>query len=108
VILVADCSALIALATCDALSLLDRLFGDVVVPEAVYREAVVGNKPEAEQLRVYLNGRVRALDPEHPILVDGFSDPGETEAMLHPAGEGQAGGWAPADAADHRGHLVAG
>jgi predicted nucleic acid-binding protein len=47
-----------------------------------YREAVVGNKPEAEQLRVYLNGRVRALDPEHPILVDGFSDPGETEAML--------------------------
>jgi predicted nucleic acid-binding protein len=82
VILVADCSALIALATCDALSLLDRLFGDVVVPEAVYREAVVGNKPEAEQLRVYLNGRVRALDPEHPILVDGFSDPGETEAML--------------------------
>jgi predicted nucleic acid-binding protein len=35
VILVADCSALIALATCDALSLLDRLFGYVVVPEAV-------------------------------------------------------------------------
>lgn len=81
-ILVADCSALIALATCDALSLLDRLFGSVVLPQAVYREAVVGNKPEAEQLRVYLNGRVCALDPERPILLDGFSDPGETEAML--------------------------
>lgn len=81
-ILVADCSALIALATCDALSLLDGLFGTVVVPEAVYREAVVGGKPEAEQLRVYLNGRVRALDPERTILLDGFSDPGETEAML--------------------------
>lgn len=46
-ILVADCSALVALATCDALSLLDQLFGTVVVPEAVYREAVVGDKPEA-------------------------------------------------------------
>jgi predicted nucleic acid-binding protein len=81
-ILVADCSALVALATCDALSFLDQLFGTVVVPAAVYREAVVGNKPEAEQLRVYLQGRVRALDPEHPVLLDGFSGPGETEAML--------------------------
>jgi uncharacterized protein len=41
VILVADCSALIALATCDAQPLLDQLFGQVVVPEAVYREAVL-------------------------------------------------------------------
>ncbi|MBK1703083.1 hypothetical protein [Halochromatium glycolicum] len=81
-ILVADCSALVALATCDALSLLDQLFGTVVGSAAVYREAVVGNKPEAERLRVYLQGRVRALDPEHPVLLDGFSDPGETEAML--------------------------
>ncbi|MCK7575044.1 MAG: DUF3368 domain-containing protein [Chromatiales bacterium] len=81
-ILVADCSALIALATCDALPLLDQLFGQVVVPEAVYREAVVGSKPEAERLRHYLHGRVHALDPELPILLDGFSDAGETEAML--------------------------
>ena len=81
-ILVADCSALVALATCDALSLLDQLFGTVIVPEAVYREAVVGNKPEAEHLRVYLDGRVRALDPQRLMLLDGFSDPGETEAML--------------------------
>jgi predicted nucleic acid-binding protein len=35
VILVADCSALIALATCEALSLLDQQFGNVVVPEPV-------------------------------------------------------------------------
>lgn len=81
-ILVADCSALIALATCDALALLDQLFGTVVVPGTVYREATVGNKPEAEQLRVYLQGRVRALDPESTVLLDGFSDTGETEAML--------------------------
>lgn len=40
-ILVADCSALIALASCNGLRLLDALFGTVIVPEAVYPEAVV-------------------------------------------------------------------
>lgn len=44
-ILVADSSALIALASCDGLSLLDTLFATVIVPEAVYREAIVGDKP---------------------------------------------------------------
>ena len=51
-ILVADCSALIALACCDGLPLLDAFFGSVVVPDAVYREAV-SDKPEACQLRDY-------------------------------------------------------
>jgi len=81
-ILVADCSALIALASCDALRLLDALFGTVVVPEAVYREAVVGDRPQARQLEAYLKGKVRSVDPDHPVLLDGFSDRGETEAMM--------------------------
>jgi uncharacterized protein len=81
-ILVADCSALIALATCDGLHLLDRLFGSVVVPEAVYREAVTSDKPQARQLQAYLHGRVKMIDPSYPILVDGVSDLGETEAMI--------------------------
>ena len=81
-ILVADCSALIALASCNALHLLDRLFGTVVVPEAVYREAVIGDKPQARQLKEYLQDRVRNIDPSHPILLDGVSDRGETEAMI--------------------------
>ena len=34
--LVADASALIALAVCDSLALLDALFGEVLVPDAVY------------------------------------------------------------------------
>ena len=81
-ILVADCSALIALASCDGLHLLDALFGTVIVPEAVYREAVVGDKPEAQQLKEYLQGKVRKIDAVGSILLDGFSDLGETEAML--------------------------
>jgi predicted nucleic acid-binding protein len=35
-ILVADASALIALSACDSLSLLEGLFGTVLVPEAVF------------------------------------------------------------------------
>ena len=81
-ILVADCSALIALAACSALHLLDRLFGTVVVPEAVYREAVIGDKPQARQLQRHLQGRVRTIDPSYPVLLDGVSDRGETEAMI--------------------------
>ena len=81
-ILVADCSALIALASCEGLHLLDALFSTVIVPEAVYREAVVGDKPEARQLKEYLQGKVRKIDPVGSVLLDGFSDLGETEAML--------------------------
>lgn len=81
-ILVADCSALIALASCNGLRLLDELFGTVIVPEAVYREAVVGDKPEAQQLKEYLQDKIRKIDPINSVLLDGFSDLGETEAML--------------------------
>jgi hypothetical protein len=79
-ILVADCSALIALASCDGLRLLDALFGTVVVPEAVYREAVVGGKPEAQELKEYLRDKVKKIDLGSSVLLDGFSDIGETAA----------------------------
>lgn len=81
-ILVADCSALIALASCNGLRLLDVLFGTIIVPEAVYREAVVGDKLEAQQLKEYLQDKVRKIDPVGSVLLDGFSDLGETEVML--------------------------
>jgi uncharacterized protein len=81
-ILIADCSALIALASCDGLPLLDALFSTVIVPEAVYREAVVSDKPEAQQLKYYLSNKVRKIDLDSPVLLDGFSDLGETEAIV--------------------------
>lgn len=81
-ILVADCSALIALASCQGLHLLDALFNNVIVPEAVYHEAVVNDKPEAQPLKEYLKDKIRKIDPSYPILLDGFSDLGETEAMI--------------------------
>ncbi|MBK5965316.1 DUF3368 domain-containing protein [Thiocystis minor] len=81
-ILVADCSALIALASCNGLRWLEALFATVIVPEAVDQEAIVSHKPEAQQLKEFLKDKVRKIDPGSAVLLDGFSDLGETEAMV--------------------------
>jgi predicted nucleic acid-binding protein len=80
-LVVADTSALVALAACDALSLLDQLFQDVRVPTAVLRECTVPGKPEAERLQGYLRGRVvEVVLKEFVIAVAGLGE-GELEAM---------------------------
>jgi predicted nucleic acid-binding protein len=81
-ILVADCSALIALSTCNSLGLLEQLFSTVVVPEAVFYEATSPNKREARQLKTYLQDKVRKVDMQSYVFLDGFADAGETEAMV--------------------------
>jgi predicted nucleic acid-binding protein len=81
-ILVADCSALIALSTCNSLGLLEQLFSTVVVPEAVFYEATSPNKREARQLKIYLQDKVRKVDMQSYVFLDGFADAGETEAMV--------------------------
>jgi predicted nucleic acid-binding protein len=81
-ILVADASALVALAACDGLHLLDALFGEVWVPEAVLREVVIVGKPQSARLSKYLEGKVRAVDMQHFVFLDAFADAGETAAML--------------------------
>ncbi len=81
-ILVADCSALIALSICNSLELLEQVFSQVIVPEAVYLEATQPNKKHAHELKLYLEGKVRKVDMQHYVFLDGFADAGETEAML--------------------------
>jgi hypothetical protein len=81
-ILIADSSALIALAICDGLQLLEPLYGEVVVPEAVYNEVATSDKPESATLRGYLAGKVRAVDTSGFVYLDASADLGETEAML--------------------------
>lgn len=81
-ILVADASALIALASCNSLSLLDKLFGEVLVPETVYSEITIPDKPQSSSLQVYLQGKVRNVDMLRYVYLDAFADAGETEAML--------------------------
>lgn len=81
-ILVADASALIALATCNSLPLLDKLFGAVWVPEEVFLEVCEKEKPLADALNVYLQGKVRRVDMQSYVFLDAFADAGETAAML--------------------------
>ncbi len=80
--LIADASALIALAACNSLGLLDALFGDVLVPEAVFTEVTIDGKPQSERLRTYLLGKVRAVDLQRFVYLDAYADLGETQAMM--------------------------
>lgn len=57
-LVIADTSALIALAACDSLPLLEQVFQATRVPPAVFAECTVANKPAAADLRSYLETRV--------------------------------------------------
>jgi len=81
-ILVADCSALVALSVCDSLDLLERLFDSVVVPETVYHEATQPDKKQAQALKTFLQGKVRQVNLQTYVFLDAYADAGETEAML--------------------------
>ena len=56
-ILVADCSSLVALSVCGSLNLLERLFASVVVPETVYLEATQPDKKQAQALKLFCKAR---------------------------------------------------
>ena len=55
---IADSSALVALALCGGLNLLDQLFDIIKVSQAVYDEVIIKNKLAAQSLQVYLQGKV--------------------------------------------------
>ncbi|NJL26441.1 MAG: hypothetical protein HC897_00510 [Thermoanaerobaculia bacterium] len=71
-LVIADSSLLVALATCQALELLDRLTTRVRVPTAVFQELVVQGKPQARALREYLQGKVEDVDATE-IVIDASS-----------------------------------
>ena len=81
-ILVADSSALVALAACDSLILLDEIFGQVMVPEVVYKEVAQPDRFQSNRLKEYLHGKVRQVDMQGFVSLDACADVGETEAML--------------------------
>ena len=81
-ILVAYCSALVALSVCGSLNLLEQLFTSVVVPETVYIEATQPDKKQAQELKTFLHGKVRQVNLETYVFLDAYADAGETEAML--------------------------
>jgi len=81
-ILIADSSALVALSICHSLDLLEPLFGEVQVPEAVFDELTISQKPESIELAIFLKGKVKTVETSHYVYLDAYADAGETEAML--------------------------
>jgi predicted nucleic acid-binding protein len=81
-IVIADSSALVALSVCQCLPVLEQLFGEVKVPEAVFEEVCVPGKPEAEALRAWLRDRVQTVSlSDYPISKAEGLGQGELEAM---------------------------
>ena len=81
-ILIADSSAMVALSICNSLHLLDQLFNEVLVPQAVFDECTRPDKPEAIALKNYLADKVHQVDMEHFVYLDAYADLGESEAMV--------------------------
>ena len=80
-LIVADSSALIALATCDGLDVLLQVYDDIKVPEAVYAEIVAPEKSQSDALGSFLSGRVVKVDTSQWVLAAGGLGRGEIEAM---------------------------
>ena len=80
-LIVADSSALIALAICDSLVLLDQLFDNIKVPQAVFNEVIIDGKPVANTLKAYLKGKVISVDLTAYVINAGGLGRGELEAM---------------------------
>ena len=80
-LIVADTSALLALASCDSLTLLDALFQEVRVPQAVFEECTVPGKSQAERLEHYLRGKVADVDLATLVIAAAGLGQGELEAM---------------------------
>jgi len=80
-LIVADSSALIALAVCDGLDLILQVYDDLKIPEAVYTEIVAPEKPHSDALGALLTERVIKVDVSRWVVTAGGLGRGEIEAM---------------------------
>ncbi len=80
-LIVADSSALIALAVCDGLDVILQVYDDLKIPEAVYAEIVAPEKPYSDALGSFLAERVVQVDVSRWVVTVGGLGRGEIEAM---------------------------
>jgi predicted nucleic acid-binding protein len=81
-IIVCDSSALFALAICDKLDLLDKLYNTVLIPGAVFRESIIQGKPNAKKIKDWAQNKV--VEVTKAQLLNAFNlllDRGEAEAV---------------------------
>ena len=81
-IVIADSSALVALSMCQCLPVLEQLFNEIKVPEAVFKEVCILEKPEAATLESWLKYRVCtvSLSKYNLVRADNLGQ-GEREAI---------------------------
>lgn len=80
-LVIADSSALVALATCEGLDILLKVYDDVKVPQSVSDEVVVSGKSHASTLEKFLEKRITKVDTSSLVLSVGGLGQGELEAM---------------------------
>jgi predicted nucleic acid-binding protein len=77
-VIIGDSSALIALAVVDKLELLEKLYHECYVPQAVYQEVTQIGKPQSQKLKTFLEGKVKVIELQITKLGLGI---GELEAI---------------------------
>lgn len=60
--IIGDSSALVALATMDRLDLLEKIFGKLYVPQAVYDEVSISYKAQSIKLKEFLANKVEVVN----------------------------------------------
>lgn len=83
-IIVADASPLIAFALLGKLDILNIIFDEIFIPEAVYREITHGDKPFGEELEKFTRKRIQKVANRLAVnvLCDEL-DEGESEAIIY-------------------------
>ncbi len=60
--IIGDSSALVAMATMDRLNLLEKIFGKIYVPQAVYDEITISYKAQSVKLKEFLADKVVSVE----------------------------------------------
>jgi len=81
-IIVCDSSPIIALALCDQLELLDKLFNDILIPQEVYNETTKEGKEPTPIIREWAKGKViEVINRQSVNKFNEILDKGESEAI---------------------------
>ena len=81
-IIVCDASPIIALAICDQLELLDKLFNDVLIPQEVYNESTKEGKEPTPIIKQWAIGKITEVTDQQTVsLFNKTLDKGESEAI---------------------------
>ena len=81
-LIVSDASPIIALTVCNKLNLLDKLFDRVCIPQAVFNELAIPDKPNARVIIEWSKNKIIPVKNMSVITALSMNlDPGESEAL---------------------------